>query len=207
MEKIYISKKGLQKVVLLILILSMGMIWYNHSENEEISFEEETEPGSILFNEEEDSLKEKEKQSEAWLGVHVTGAVCFPDQIYYLQEGARVGDAIGAAGGAQREADLSRLNLAGYIHDGQRIYVPRQGEIWEESENSAEENPQNLLTNINLATKIELLSLPGIGETYAQRILDYREEHGPFKTIEDIMKVRGIGESKFAELKDRITVE
>lgn len=207
METIYISKKWLQKAVLLILILSMGIIWYNHSENEEIFFEEETERESALYNEEAESLQENQENSEIWLGVHVTGAVCVPDQIYYLKEGARVGDAIQAAGGAQNEADLSRLNLADYIRDGQRIYVPFQGEIWEESENRAEENAQNLLTNINLATKIELLSLPGIGEAYAQRILDYREEHGPFTTIEDIMKVKGIGESKFAELKDRITVE
>ena len=68
-------------------------------------------------------------------------------------------------------------------------------------------NSEKHLTNINLATKIELLSLPGIGESYAERIIAYRETNGPFATIEDIKKVKGIGEAKFAELKDRITVD
>ena len=74
-------------------------------------------------------------------------------------------------------------------------------------ENTQGENGENLLTNINLATKIELLNLPGIGETYAERIIQHREENGPFETIEDIMEVKGIGESKFNDLKDKITVE
>lgn len=208
MDKIYISKKWLQRSVLSLLIISMGIIWYHHAQTEkktEESFWEEWEEvqESSLINE----IAPEEESKEPKVGVHVTGAVCLPDQIYYLEEGARVGEAIEAAGGATEAADLSQLNLADYIRDGQRIYVPEKGEIWQEGENSRQENAQNLLTNINLATKIELLSLPGIGETYAQRILDYREEHGPFESIEDIMKVKGIGESKFAELKDRITVQ
>ena len=141
------------------------------------------------------------------IGVHVTGAVVEPDRVYYLPEGARVSDAIEAAGGANAEADLSQLNLAGYIKDGQRIYVPTVGEKIENIANTAGENQENLLTNINLASKIELLDLPGIGETYAERIIQHREENGPFETIEDIMKVKGIGESKFNDLKDKITVE
>ena len=141
------------------------------------------------------------------IGVHVTGAVVEPDRVYYLSEGARVSDAIEAAGGANAEADLSQLNLAGYIKDGQRIYVPTVGEKIENIANTAGENQENLLTNINLASKIELLDLPGIGETYAERIIQHREENGPFETIEDIMKVKGIGESKFNDLKDKITVD
>ena len=137
----------------------------------------------------------------------MTGAVVEPDRVYYLPEGARVSDAIEAAGGANAEADLSQLNLAGYIKDGQRIYVPTVGEKIGNIANTAGENQENLLTNINLASKIELLDLPGIGETYAERIIQHREENGPFETIEDIMKVKGIGESKFNDLKDKITVE
>jgi len=140
------------------------------------------------------------------VGVHVTGAVEVPDQVVYLPEGSRVADAIASAGGAKKEADLSQLNLAAYIKDGQRIYVPCIGEKIENIIDTQGENPENLLTNINLASKIELLDLPGIGETYAERIIQHREENGPFETIEDIMEVKGIGESKFNDMKDKITV-
>ena len=168
---------------------------------------EETVPSIDEVTVEEITDNSEEVSEEPMVGVHVTGAVVEPDRVYYLPEGARVSDAIEAAGGANAEADLSQLNLAGYIKDGQRIYVPTVGEKIENIANTAGENQENLLTNINLASKIELLDLPGIGETYAERIIQHREENGPFETIEDIMKVKGIGESKFNDLKDKITVD
>ena len=160
-------------------------------------------------NKEENDVTEiqNSKNNITMYGVHVTGAVNMPDQVLYLPEGSRVGEAIAAAGGATEEADLSQINLAGYIQDGQRIYVPILGENFSNIENTPGENRENLLTNINLATKIELLNLPGIGETYAERIIQHREENGPFEKVEDIMEVKGIGESKFNDLKDKITVE
>lgn len=168
---------------------------------------EETVPSIDEVTVEEITDSSEEVSEVPMIGVHVTGAVVEPDRVYYLPEGARVSDAIEAAGGANAEADLSQLNLAGYIKDGQRIYVPTVGEKIENIANTAGENQENLLTNINLASKIELLDLPGIGETYAERIIQHREENGPFETIEDIMKVKGIGESKFNDLKDKITVD
>ena len=149
---------------------------------------EETVPSIDEVTVEEITDSSEEASEEPMVGVHVTGAVVEPDRVYYLPEGARVSDAIEAAGGANAEADLSQLNLAGYIKDGQRIYVPTVGEKIENIANTVGENPENLLTNINLASKIELLDLPGIGETYAERIIQHREENGPFETIEDVLQ-------------------
>jgi competence protein ComEA len=215
--KIYISKIIFTKVVILGLIIFAGALWwFENEEQEEVIWQEtsdlswkmesETEMGE---NKEENDVAEiqNSKNNITMYGVHVTGAVNMPDQVLYLPEGSRVGEAIAAAGGATEEADLSQINLAGYIQDGQRIYVPILGENFSNIENTPGENRENLLTNINLATKIELLNLPGIGETYAERIIQHREENGPFEKVEDIMEVKGIGESKFNDLKDKITVE
>ena len=144
------------------------------------------------------------------IGIHVTGAVAWPDHVYTLPEGSRVADAIEAAGGALEEADLSRLNLAAYLKDGQRIRIPFQGEADQAEDSMDETDPDTQtkhLTNINSATKIELMELPGIGETTAMKIIAYREEHGPFSSIEELMNVSGIGESKFAAIKELITTE
>ena len=219
MGKIYISRKAWNKTVLMLLIICVGAIWWFGKESERKTIWEEASSLDIQNNSIEvieDEIKEwqvseqeamKEESSVVLCGVHVTGAVNRPDQVLYLPEGTRVGEAIKAAGGASEEADLSQMNLAGYIQDGQKIYVPILGEKLTNIENLQGENRENPLTNINLATKIELLNLPGIGETYAERIIQYREENGPFETVEDIMEVKGIGESKFNDLKDKITVE
>ena len=209
MKKIYVSKRWLCRVVVFIIIMSIGVMFYAYDEKDE---------DELIWMEDEEALSAGESKAEAEdeeisapslvLGVHVTGAVVYPDQVVYLQEGSRVEDALEAVGGALEEADLAQLNLAGYVSDGQRIRVPFVGEITDNPiiENNPSENSEKHLTNINLATKIELLSLPGIGESYAERIIAYREENGPFTSIEEIKNVKGIGEGKFAELKDKITV-
>lgn len=218
MEKIYISKSSFMKGMIICLVILLGILWWIKGEKEEDAVWIETSNMSVLSDEEamENVTEEKEIEeiseiteevSVVMLGVHVTGAVAKPDQVLYMPEGSRVGDAVKAAGGANEDADLSQLNLAGYLQDGQRIYVPVQGEKIENIDVTAGENRENLLTNINLATKIELLNLPGIGEAYAERIIQHREENGPFEKIEDIMEVKGIGESKFNDMKDKITVE
>lgn len=147
--------------------------------------------------------------------VHVTGAVAHPDQVYTLPSGARLADAIEAAGGPAEGADLSLLNLACPLADGQKVRVPFVGE---ESTEATEVPADPLsvpetsvsnadsLTNINFASTIELQALPGIGETYARRIIAYREEHGPFASIEEIRNVKGIGDATFEKLRAYITV-
>jgi competence protein ComEA len=144
--------------------------------------------------------------------VYVAGAVSHPD-VYWLDSGSIVKDAVAAAGGASHDADLNRINLAQELYDQQQIYVPRQGETNPpppvtdgETVSSTENDSPVGIVNINTATLEELDSLSGIGPALGQRIIDYREANGPFASIEEIMLVSGIGEACFEKIKDRITV-
>jgi competence protein ComEA len=155
------------------------------------------------------------------VAVHVIGAVPRPG-LYEFEEGSRVQDAIDAAGGLLTSADVASINLAALLEDGQQLNIPYQTGQEVVSDDSApldlpndEEEPatpldedsiDTELVNINTATKDELDSLPGIGPTIAQRIIDYRNENGAFNTIEEIMNVSGIGSATFEEIQDLITV-
>jgi len=129
------------------------------------------------------------------ISVHVAGAVRTPG-VYTLSDGNRVQDAIAAAGGATAEAEIHRLNLAALLSDGQKIYVPTH-DIKEDSESG--------LVNINTAGQKELETLPHIGPARAQKIIEYRELHGPFSSLEEITKVDTIGPKIFDSIKDLIT--
>jgi competence protein ComEA len=157
--------------------------------------------------------------TKAPVAVHVVGAVPRPG-LYEFAEGARVQDAIDAAGGLLASANADAVNLAALLTDGQQLNIPyNDGEIPTEapdalelpgssdsSEDSSSDSTNTDLVNINTATLEELDSLPGIGPTTAQRIIDYRDANGPFTTIDEIMDVSGIGPSTFDEIKDLITV-
>ena len=124
------------------------------------------------------------------------------------------------AGGKTEEADLSKINLAYIVEDGTQIYIPRINEDLNQvnlisdgagvgvviTDSNVEENEVDSKVNINTASKEKLETLPGVGETTAQKIIDYREANGKFKTIEDIKNVSGIGDAKYESLKDKITV-
>ncbi len=155
--------------------------------------------------------------TQAPIAVHVIGAVPRPG-LYELPEDSRVQDAIDAAGGLLAEADENAFNLAALLEDGQQLDIPYKfGSAPEndtgssdlpsssESENSTDD-PNTELVNINTATVEELDSLPGIGPTTAQKIIDYRTENGPFSVIEDIMNVSGIGPATFEDIQALITV-
>lgn len=162
--------------------------------------------------------------TKAPIAVHVVGAVPRPG-LYEFAEGARVQDAINAAGGLLAAADVNTINLASLLMDGQQLNIPYKvgeepsgggsetlslpGPDDEEelpSNNSGSEESIVELININTASLDELDSLPGIGATLAQRIIDYRNENGPFTSIEEIMDVSGVGPSTFENIKDLITV-
>lgn len=141
--------------------------------------------------------------------VHVTGAVDAPG-VYTLPANARVDDAVRAAG-ATAEADLSQLNLAQKLADGQKITVPVVGtnagtDGAAAATSSTNSNNGGALVNINTATLEELETLPSIGEVRAQAIITYRETNGGFRTIDDIKEVSGIGEKIFADISPYITV-
>lgn len=146
--------------------------------------------------------------------VDVAGAVASPG-VVELKDGARVADALGAAGGLAEDADLTSVNRAARLTDGQRVYVPRVGEQvapveGDGSAGAAGEGTQSTATgqavNINTAGLAELDALPGVGPATAQAIIDDREANGPFTAPEDLMRVSGIGEKKFEKLKSSICV-
>ncbi len=145
------------------------------------------------------------------LRVYVSGAVAHPD-VYRLPPGSIVKDAIQAAGGASGEADLDRVNLAQELRDQQQVVVPRVGETvvppaaGSAPPNRSGEVPLTAKVNINTAAADELDTLPGIGAEMAGRIINYRAANGPFKSIEDIQQVTGIGAATYQKLKDLITI-
>ena len=144
--------------------------------------------------------------------VHVAGAVTKPG-VYDLAGGARVIDAIEAAGGGVPDADLNRLNLAAKVADGQRVLVQRVGEAAPagsavaggSSSGGGNADPSGLV-NLNSATQAELEALPGIGPSLAGAIVTERERRGGFRSVNELRDVRGIGEKRFADLKDKVTI-
>ena len=138
--------------------------------------------------------------------VHVAGAVSSPG-VYTLPADSRVDDAVRAAG-ATADADLSQLNLAQKLADGQKITVPVAGAAPADGSSAATtaDSDNGGLININTATQEELESLPSIGEVRAQAIITYREEHGGFRTIDELKEVSGIGDKIFADISPHVTV-
>jgi competence protein ComEA len=139
--------------------------------------------------------------------VYITGAVPRPG-VYALPKNARVQDAISAAGGFLAEAEKAQINLAALIEDGEKLDIPY---VEGASPVLATPMPEVVtstteLINLNTASSLELEALPGIGPTTAQKIVDYREQNGPFINAEDIINVSGIGPGTYERIKDLITV-
>ena len=135
--------------------------------------------------------------------VDVTGAVNTPG-VYTLTASSRVIDAIKAAGGSAPEADLSTINLARVLADGEQIYV--DAAVTNSKGVRVSTIKRSGPININRATVGDFDSLDGIGPVIANRIVSYRKTHGPFITVEDLQKVSGIGAAKFAQIKSKIRV-
>ena len=135
------------------------------------------------------------------LFVYVVGAVRRPG-LFRLKEGARVADALGRAGGPTRGADLTAVNLAAPLADGQQVIVPRRGP----SGAAASGTPApGAKVSLATATVEQLDELPGIGPVTAQKIVDWRTTHGPFRSVEDLDDVPGIGPARIEQLRDLVT--
>jgi competence protein ComEA len=150
--------------------------------------------------------------------VHAAGAVVHPG-LYELAPGSRVDDLVALAGGATPDADLDRVNLAAVVADGERVWIPRRGEPepatvagGADDEGPAGggsapgEEPDEGPIDLNTATVDELDTLPGIGPTTAAAIVQHRTANGPFRSVEELIDVRGIGEAKLAQLRDLVSV-
>ena len=136
--------------------------------------------------------------------VDVVGAVRKPG-VYNFPQGARVIDAVRAAGGFAQGAESQAINLARPLVDGEQVVVPKKGEAPSAAAGASAQQPGGKV-NINSATESDFENLPGIGPVLAQKIVDYRSQHGPFRSIQDLMKVTGIGQKKFDSLQAYITV-
>jgi competence protein ComEA len=141
--------------------------------------------------------------------VHVAGAVRAPG-VVELEPGGRVRDAIVAAGGPADDADVARLNLAAPVADGERVAVPRIGEpdpvaAFGDAPAGGSATPNGPL-NLNTATARDLEELPGIGPVLAEAIIKERERVGGFDAVDDLKQVRGIGEQRFADIRDLVAV-
>ncbi|WP_418461815.1 helix-hairpin-helix domain-containing protein [Frisingicoccus sp.] len=155
-----------------------------------------------------------EEESEELIYVYVCGQVRTPG-VYSMAKESRLFQAVDMAGGILPEGDLTRINLALSLEDGQKIYIPSKDEAEALSQTEMEtEKPENGSrslsdgrVNINRASKEALMTLPGIGEAKADAILAYRQTEGDFESVESLMQVPGIKEGVFAKIKDRISID
>ena len=214
-----------QKIILItiISILLGAIIYYVYgketpsiNQNEIMPYENETNETKI----------QKEGNIEKII-IYITGAVK-KEGVYELEEGSRISDAIEQAEGLKEEADTSNINLAYKLEDGMKIKIPTQKE---NKNTNIENNKEKFITqnsgleteqiqtksqinekkqekiNINKANQEELETLSGIGPSIANKIIQYRKDNGNFKSIEDIKNVSGIGENKYNEIKNSITIK
>jgi competence protein ComEA len=139
--------------------------------------------------------------------VHVAGAVRTPG-VYRLRDGERVQDAVRRAGGARAGADLNAINLAAKVADGQQVVVPRRGAAGAAPVGGAGAgepgSPPQAPVSLNSATAEQLDTLDGVGPATASKILDYRRQHGGFRSIDDLGEIPGIGPKRLAALRDKV---
>lgn len=181
---------------------------------------EEMDIESTVSGVEQNPVETTQEETE-YIIVHVCGAVQTPG-VYELEIQSRVMDAVLAAGGFSSEADTEYANLATVLVDGSKVRIPTKEETAHMSQIEKDTSDNGVITmqkqentgkddcsmvNINTADLELLCTLPGIGQTRAKSILDYRSEHGPFLKIEDIMLVSGIKESSFQKIKEYITIK
>jgi len=203
---LHIDRRIVAGLVVFILLAFAGGMKY-----ESIHAQREMEAKQTLIQESNmNDLERFEKKKLNIIQVYVSGEVKKPG-VYSLREGDRLYQAVEMAGGTTAQADVKHLELARPLADGETIYIPTPGEVASQSTSlpavaggAGQTRPGGMI-NINSATVEELdQGLDGIGPALAQRIVDYRNTNGPFANIEDIKNVSGIGDKKFAAIKDKI---
>lgn len=171
---------------------------------------------NIIDNQEQ---KNDTYQTTSKIKIHIIGEVT-EEGIIELEEGERISDAIEKAGGVTQNADLSKVNLAYILQDGQKLYIPsmnddnnvqyistENGEGIIAENNINDKSGINKKVNINKASQSDLENIPGVGPSLAQKIISFRDENGKFKNVEDLKNVSGIGDKKFEIIKDYVDVK
>lgn len=189
--------------ILFIILFIMGlMIYQKYKIDTSIYIEKQTEEETAI--DKLSKLNGTNRSSEE-IKVYVTGAVRNPG-VYTMLDTERIQDALNKAGGILEDADITNINLAEKVRDEQMIRVFKKGEINTGNILSKSSYIKESKININTATKEELQTLPGIGPATSEKIIDFRQNKGKFKKIEDIMNVPRIGPKLFDQIKDKITV-
>jgi competence protein ComEA len=180
--------------------------WLSPLENSKMQSKDEVE--WTMADVEEPRKEEVREATENIIMADIKGAVKTPG-VYMAEEGERVVDLIEKAGGLTSDADASKVNFSMRVVDEMVVYIPKIGEEGGEGvagQSSIATGGESNLVNINSADSSELETLPGIGPAKSSAIIEYREKNGPFKTIEELKNISGIGEKTFEKLKDLITV-
>lgn len=216
-----LGHKAVVMAILVVIAMASGLAMANLGGGAgDVSFERTDGSGTLVEPGSGDASSGKTSEGSspkasaaAEVYVDVDGAVVSPG-VYRLKDGARVAQAIDAAGGLAPEADVTGLNRASKVTDGQKIHVPTVGEQASIAEAGVDGGASTAsgvsgatgLVNINTASAEELQTLSGIGPSMAQSIIDERTKNGAFASAEDLMRVSGIGEKKLAKIKDCICV-
>jgi competence protein ComEA len=187
-------------VALLAVTLGGAGLWYVRSLPRPVEVAELPGPGDAPL-----PAASAGPSPEVVILVDVAGWVRRPG-VYEFDEGARVIDAIDAAGGARSGALLESLNLAAPLADGIQILVPREGETVAPPASEGSVAGVAGLINVNTAATTELEELPGVGEVIAQAIVDYRTENGPFASVDQLVDVSGIGDATLENIRELVTV-
>lgn len=199
----YFNKKE-KLIIVIVLVMVFSLTLYKILNPEKlIDYSQESEELLEEEVENQEDLKEEEPLSETLI-VHISGAIKNPGVIE-LDQGKRVIDAVEDSGGLRDDACLDTINLARKLRDGEKIYIPKEGEAPRNLSQDSETLEDSPVLDINTCTKEELMTLPGIGEKTAEKILKYRET-SVFTYVEDIKNVSGIGDKKFEDIKDNIIV-
>ena len=212
MDVKFFKKDNLPYIVIICLSLIIGYQYYDsHKVPDEANALLKIKTSSLDSNEmDKKDLKDPQIESEEEnkeVMVHISGAVKNPG-IIKLDSSKRVVDALEKAGGATDDADLDRINLAAKLHDEEKIYIPKIGELPKNeiaplmSSGSGANTSEKI--NINTADSAELQKIPGVGAKTAEKIINYRTQNS-FSSIEDIKNVDGIGDKKFESIKDYIS--
>ena len=184
-------------IVVLVIVLGLVVSVVKNSGQEDVQAQEATAV--------------TEEESAAVIYVDVGGEVNQPS-VVELSDGSRVTDAIAAAGGLTEKADLTDINRAAFVSDGEKIFIPSQeesdseGVISGQSGSSSSARSSDGKININTADSSQLQELNGVGPATAEKIINYRKQNGRFQSIEDIKNVSGIGDKTYEKLKDHIRV-
>ena len=197
------QKQKIFFIIILFFMIGIIVLYIYKTINSSVYDEIETNTldSNFLLNADEKNTTISE---ENFILIHISGYVKNPGLVK-LKDGSRINDAIESAGGLSNNADLTNINLAYILEDGEKIYIPKKGEEIENSLINISINSSKI--NINKATQSELETLPGVGPSTALKIINYREKNGKFSKIEDIKNISGVGDAKYENIKDYISVK